>query len=697
MSRWGENPFWAELKSHLERQEAGTDFARLTVDQATGLWVHRPGGDGAAPPAFLQGRRLVVDVTDESVTLYPLGWEGRYALCPGFDFASGSTKQVRALVYGIGEANWLGDGWQVTFRVSPTLPVLEVEVSGAPVEAAWVLVDGAIRNLVAPCWLEVADAGIDHLISRNNSAIPDPQPLPALRAGVLAVPRPGRIVVAVAPSESEALAFAGAWEAIRPAEADYWPAISGSLDLELPDGRLSRQARYSVHSSLFSRSVDTRGLDIFVHGRRDRGYADAAHLHQSYQMHLPALASGESHSVRDELLAFLHLQDGTGWIERAPRPIRGDSSYVGRYTSAHLLLAAERYLAWTGDREFFDEAVRSDYDPVPRRVRDRITRAADDLLAHRYRGLVHPCGWADAWNPEVRAQGQISAAAALGLRAWSETCRFLGDEPGAVRFGDEADAIAAAMIAELYDPVSGLVAEHMFADRVTGGTPADFWAHTQIWSALAGITSDGRGLDLVAENCLERGVSIAPESAFDTDYIAASTDSAADLPLDSTATWLMASWPEVTHLYALAELGRGRPDAALRAVLSQLPETLHEAEPACLPWYYAEKYLWPGTRPWLCTWAGDPSLIEVLLTGFLGVRARPDGLVVAPCWPAAWAGARSRGTFVWQGIKLVVETDPTLPFGVVTAGRHEYRAGELVASRVLRQSGGVRLSSQTFA
>ncbi|HEY8589318.1 MAG TPA: hypothetical protein VIL55_07190 [Naasia sp.] len=651
--------------------------------------------DGEAPPAFLQGRRLVADVTDRAVLLYPLGLDGRFRVRIGADLGAGADP-IRRLVYEVGAARLEADGWSATVRVSPTLPVLSFQPSASG--PAWVEVDGRRHFLDEEHWLTPSDFELDSVVERNNSTIPDPLPSPRPRAGLLATRVDDTIALVTAETRTAARHALALWLTGSDVESRYWAEVSGRLTLEVPDDEITRQARYSLHSSLFSRSVDEGGRDFFLHGRRDRGYADAGHLHQSYQMHLPALAAGEYASVRDDIVSYLVLQDSDGWIERAPRPLSGSSVYVGRYTSAHLLLALERYISWTGDHGFLDETVVSSLDPRPLTVGERVSMAADDLLRHRYRGLVRPCGWADAWNPDVRAQGQISAAAVLGLRAWARVCASTGRTDEHDKYSEGAEAIARAVREILVDDRTGIVAEHLFDDEVTGGSPDDFWAHTQIWASLAGISGDRRGLDIVARDCLDHGVFIAPESAFDREYVAASTDSTADLPVDSTATWLLARWPEVTHLYALAEIEHESPDAALAAVRAQLPETLHQLDPVCSPWHYAEKYLYPGTRPWLCTWAGDPSLLELLITGFLGFRPEPEGVRIEPRIPTAWAGGQGRSTWLWRGRPVTVELRPDLPPGVVDADGIDISSGRTLRLSEMADGVTIRISTaQSFA
>ena len=680
MTDWGRNSFWQDLVDRLERQEASTNFRQMDYSPTENGWVQQHVDGMSCQPAFLQGRRLVVDVTDETVTLYPLGLAGRFKLRLGFALTNGGNTlaDVDEMVFGLGSATLVGLGWRVTVAVSTTLPILELSLTGATetaVEIQWPG-ESAPIPLIEVSFRLLPSFEQDVVVERNNSTAPDPLPLAGLPiAGVTVRHKSGRIVVAVAGSAAETEAALAQWELVRTSQLTYWADTVNSVAISVPSEPITRQARYSVHNSLFSRSVDEDGRDIFIHGRRDRGYADSSHLHQSYQMHLAALAAGEDASVRQEILSYCALQRPDGWIELAPRPVRGTSRYVGRYTGAHLLLAAERYYAWSGDAGLFDERVVSKVDPEFRSVADRIDLAVEDLLAHTYRGLIEPCGWADAWNPEVLAQGQISAATVLGLRAWAEVCEALGRLSRADSLRASADAIADSMLRELYDPKTGIIAEHLFPGKTEGGTLDDYWAHTQVWVALADVVEDGRALDLVKRECLHNGIAIAPESAFEKEYIAASTDSTDSLPVESTATWLLARWPEVTHLYALAELKRQDPDTALSAIAGQLPQSLHELNPVCAPFYYAEKYLYPGTRPWLCTWAGDPSLIEVVLSGFLGVRPSARGLQIHPQLPTEWRGNQSEARFFWRREQYRIEFTPNIASGTFEIDGTSYSFG----------------------
>jgi hypothetical protein len=275
--------------------------------------------------------------------------------------------------------------------------------------------------------------------------------------------------------------------------------------------------------------------------------------------------------------------------------------------------------------------------------------------------VVAPCGWVDGWPAGVKAQGQISIAAHMALGALSEICesRGLGREAGHYR--DAAATLAQRVHEVFYDPRTGLFAEHLFASgTVAGNQPSDFWTITQIWAALAGMAPDTRGLDACRTRGLSTGMRMIPESGIGASYMARFVDGVDELGLGSQATWALAAWPELTHLYALAELRYGRPDHALDAVRRQLPEQVHRRNPKAPPYYYPEKYIHPGTTPWLCTWAGDPTLLQVMLEGFGGIHVGLDGMRVRPQLPTSWrAGEAFRCRFCWRGSRwqLIVERE----------------------------------------
>jgi len=153
-----------------------------------------------------------------------------------------------------------------------------------------------------------------------------------------------------------------------------------------------------------------------------------------------------------------------------------------------------------------------------------------------------------------------------------------------------------------------------------------------------------------------------PEGILTAPYMARFQDTEDDLPMDRNAIWNLAAWPELTHLYALAEICAGRPDLALEAVSKNLPEKAHAENPFAAPFYYPEKYIPPLNVPWLCTWAGDPTLIQVLLEGFFGIKAGLNGLTIEPHLPGAWTGDQLlRARFCYRGAQWEVSIHPSAP------------------------------------
>jgi len=303
-------------------------------------------------------------------------------------------------------------------------------------------------------------------------------------------------------------------------------------------------------------------------------------------------------------------------------------------------MALYRYLSWTGDFTILNETVGVFDDPnVKRTLLMKAILAVDWLLANQWQGVIAPCGWVDGWPRGVKAQTQMSAAALIALRNISVICAYLGKDHEALKYAGTVQELQDSIHEVFYDPTTGLFAEHLFeSGDIAGNQTTDFWATTQIWTALAGLAPDVRGLELCRVNCMETGMMMMPESTMSANYVMLLDTSIEELDFGSNATWSLAAWPELTHLYALAELRYGRPDQALDAIFGQLPERIHESNRLAAPYYYAEKYIYPYTTPWLCTWGGDPMLLEVLLEGFAGLHMDIDGMKVKPRLPTSWMG-----------------------------------------------------------
>jgi hypothetical protein len=476
----------------------------------------------------------------------------------------------------------------------------------------------------------------------------------------------------------------------RDTRSASWDRLGDRLRIGTPEPEIDAQVPFSLHYSVFSRTRTSDARAIFVHGRRDRGYADSALVFQSYQMHFPALAAGQGAWVREELLAYAATQDDEGSVARSLRPGGGWHPYAGNYCNSHLLMATHRYLSWTGDWSLLDEQVESVVDGRGAlRFAERLVVAADMLLRHRQRGLVEPCGWCDGWPADVQAQGQGSAAAVIGLRQFSEVLDSVGRAEEARRYEISADEIGRHMRELLLDPATGIFAESLYPWGAAGGDPGDFWAITQVWPALAGVSTDLRGLDHCRRACLQAtGMQIVTESSYERPHMVGGfTDSYGALTTGFTATWLLAIWPEVSHLYGLAEVRSGRPDHALDVLRRQLPSSIHAQDASASPFFYAEKYLYPYTVPWLCTWGGDPLLIQLLLEGFAGVHAALGGLTIAPCLPTPWRDEGMSARFVWRDRPVDMTILPGSGRSVLNIDGSEVDPGSIIAPAMLRSGG----------
>jgi hypothetical protein len=695
------NRFREDIERRLDRLAANRSSEPLTWAADRGEWVQRCDPARASAPGLLQNLELLVDVTDKGLKLVPLLADGRFYARVEPDAGAPPTQ----VAVGPGQYTVEGDGWRMTVRLPGSLPgvALDLETGGTRSNLRPFLLwpsAGPPEPLAGAIWLPAASLPAeDETVARNNSELADPRrpgvggtpglllvdaqperedvgaevmeepviiaertlgPGTVHRLGLPqrenAAPRRTRLWLVVCRREHVGQVLG---ELPRAAgELDRWRRTGAALRFHTGDVAIDRMTPFSLHNSLFSRARRHPHRTFFVHGRLDRGYGDCAKPHQSYQMHLPALAAGEGPSVLEDILVHLELQSGDGALRRSPRPGSGSHPYAAPYSTAHLLLALHRYLCWTGDGNVLDRPVEDD-GGHRRTVGERAELAATWLWAGRQSGLVPPCGWLDAWPPGVVAQAQISITTALALRRYAHVLAWAGDEARSNRWVEASGTLSDRIRDVFYRPATGLFAEHLLDDgTVIGGDVDDFLTPTQVWAALAGLAPDTRGLDR-ASSCLRPGLQASAESRplSPLRRPLRSTDGFRELALDSTRTWELACWPELTHLYAIAELELGRADRALEAVLGALPEALRRVNPAVLPYFYAEKYLTPGLTPWLCTWAGDPTLLEFVLAAF-GVRPDLDRMVIAPRLPAAWRARRLRAIWQWRGSRLDLRIHP---------------------------------------
>jgi len=653
-------------------------------------WAWHPTDDERwAGPYYLQTPTAGFDVFDRGLVVHPIGYEGSARLRVGVvadDGAAGwvepEIERVTVTPGAVGLTMTTRSGRRLAARLTTEGDALVIRVEGADgtrlrafvrsalaADTAWR--DGAFRQ---PLRLTREEP---FLARHSNTRLTDP--LPPDRPGpelVLSVDAGGREIdlgpdddrlgpIAVLGPEFAArdggrlvLTVAGALAARPGAEVPPRGGARASIGVSEPAARLGfagvpadleRQLGFAELNSLVPRSVHD-GRSFLLHGRPGDGFGEVAHLHQSYQMHLVALASGETDLVRDDLLVHLGLvRDGV--LDRSPAPGGGSHPYVSGYSEAHVLLAVHRYLMWTGDRGFLTCRVGD------RSVLEHLVDIAATAASRRVGGLMPPCGWIDAWPEGVVAQAQSSCAWIVALRALSDVLGAADEPRSAALRRAEAGALADRVVETFLVEDGGHLAEHLYADgSVGGGDPDGAWVHTQIWAALAGLRGSDRGVRRVLRYRTPRGMPMCGPSALTGADLAAVTDPTGVMADEVSAVWCSSTWPELTHLLA-AELARaGHPDDALALVRDQLPAAVHRRDPATVPWVYPEKFLEPSGEPWLSTWAGDPTLIEVFLRGFLGLVPTWNGLRVSPELPAELAGLEA--TVLWRGAPVRVVVEP---------------------------------------
>jgi hypothetical protein len=681
----GENPVRDRILAAVERLLPAQIDDPMTFDEVRGAWTVRCRPFRHVAPVPLQHNSLAADITERGALLLPVGRSGRFAVDVRFATEAGVLAPAMFAVHPDRvEIDLVGKDAFVRVAVSideDGIAWTPRIIAGAPQRLypmlVWTPRSSGERAVTASGLLPAQSLDVvDELATQSNSRLPDPLPPHDLPAGEPVVhvegarldaegPIPevgpllaernapdGSIVTALPGWPADALGRVRITCLAAPSAIPLDPFSPPRVQLKLAE--LDRQLAFSAQTAVSSAVRRADGHTIQLHGRRDRAMGDVAHLHQSHQMHYVALAGGATKRVREELLLASSLQSRSGEVSRSPGVGAESYPYVPGFTEVHLLEGAHRYVAWTGDDGILQEHIVAS-DGSSRIFRDRLVAAAHSMLARGREGLLAPCGWLDAWNPAVRAQGQVSMEGAAALESLVELLHAGGlDDEG---LAEAARALRQRIDEVFLDPATGLYAEHLFDDgRVTGGALDDFWAHTQVSAVLAAQTADPRGLDLIRRYCRTTGITGLAPATLDQPYVADSTDDEVSLELDSTATWMLAAWPELTHRYALAEFRLKRPDHAVDVIHGMLPERLHRRRARVAPWYYAEKYLYPGDRPWLFTWGGDPTLVEAVLSGLFGLRVDLTGVHATPSLPENAAPATAE--FTYRGRRTTLTVTP---------------------------------------
>lgn len=707
---WEKNVFYQDIRRRVGKLWENVNTAGMEYDSKRQMWNQKSVPGKCTMTAFLQNEFLCWDITDRGIGVVPMvddlrTWFDLSAVLhldgASLDLRDGTVEQE--LYYAPGAVERVCRLPQGNIRFRFTLPIsadfaeITIDAQGfaAPVSVSPYLLLPLEKweKKSGKLFIKAASFPIfDEVVSRNNSVTADP-PRPARgkigelhigwpnMAGSVRVESLGEMEAPIllcdrrfppkgfskiyfgeiSLSEPAAVAIGETGAARRkPAEARRsWNEILQKVSFTCPqDPRLERQFCYSMHNSVFSRTFAEDGETMFIHGRPDHGYGDCSKAHQSYQMYFPALLAGKYDWVKSELKAFSILMEEDGGVSFQLKTGGGRHHYDGPYSNAHYLMGLHRYLCFSGDFSFLQENVVCERSGESRSILECALKAGEWLLRRKMKeGVMKPCGWLDAWPPSVTAQAQISFTVYHAFMKLADILRHMGHKE-AGQYSQEAKQLAENIQRIFYNHKTNLYAEHLFADgTVRGGEFDDFWVHTQVWASISGLESRQEPLEICKKYCCHSGVKVIPETGMESDYIAASTDGLTDLSAGSTATWLLAAWPELTNLFALSWVRAGNPQTAYDIVCSQLPETLYQKFGTAAPFYYAEKYLYPYGLPWLCTWAGDPTLIEYLICGLLGVQFTLDGYTVSPSIPESFTNRTLSAQFLWRGKPVSISVD----------------------------------------
>lgn len=706
---WEKNGFYQDIRHRVERLWENVHTDGLEFDCQRKMWRQKSVPGKCSVVAFLQNQYLCWDITDRGIGVLPMVDDLR----TWFDLSAviqvdGETVDLREdtveqeIYYGPGVVERVCVLPQGSVALRFSLPdgadfaritiaaqdfITPVSISPyilLPLEE-WKIDEGKILAKVTsyPIFDEVA--------ARNNSVTADPlRPLRGKIGGLeidffnaveksrLALSAFSKKFILICdrkfPERGFAKLFLGetglsgpAVITIRetaalspnPAEGRSWSEVLKEVSFSCQeDPRLERQFYFSMHNSLFSRTFAQSGETMFIHGRPDHGYGDCSKPHQSYQMYFPALLAGKYDWVKSELRAFSILMEEDGGLAFQLKTGGGRHHYDGPYSNAHYLMGLHRYLCFSGDFSFLQETVVCERTGKSKSILDCALKAGEWLLQGKTeKGVMKPCGWLDAWPPSVTAQAQISFTVYHAFMKLADILQYIGHSKADFYFR-EAEQLKEKIKLIFYNPTTGLYGEHLFADgSVRGGDLEDFWVHTQVWANICGIENRQEPLEICERYCRANGVRVIPDSGMESDYIEASTDGLSDLSAGSTATWLLAAWPELTNLFALSWARAGNSQKAYETVCSQLPETLYRKFKTAAPFYYAEKYLYPYGLPWLCTWAGDPTLIEYFICGLLGVQFTLKGYTVSPKIPESFHHKNVNARFLWRGQRVEISTD----------------------------------------
>lgn len=415
-----------------------------------------------------------------------------------------------------------------------------------------------------------------------------------------------------------------------------------------PDPSLTRQVNRSIEITLNQRSRFEH-FTVFFHGAPNYPFST---LHQSYPMHLVALANGNSEDVASELEAYASLQASTGAMDYRVSA-KGPVIYFSFYTEAMFILCLYQYISWTGNQDFLDKEVENKekyrsaffwykkYKGFSGTMLEHAMLAADFTLSHLYRWCVPCMDWHDALPASSEAfrhyykncsffPPQIEMkAAAEGTFVWcdaleklSAMCAIIGKSRPAKRYLEAAQEMRKKAKEIFYNRKTGLYGELIDGEsRRYFDKRKDFWSYPQIRAVTVGLEKGTRLLDTVLKYRSGRfGIRSSGQPHF------AVTENTLRI------------WPEKTHLLALEYIKKGEPDKALRIIKAMLPEELHKLNPKAPKDFYAESYEPDTAIPHGTTYGGDPELVHACLEGFCGVSFENGKVSIAPKLPRAWRG-----------------------------------------------------------
>ena len=434
-----------------------------------------------------------------------------------------------------------------------------------------------------------------------------------------------------------------------------WDDLIQQPRIETPDPRLDRMVNIWLKANILQLNRTIR--------EGTRGYRDSL-------QDAMGVVSFDPQCARENLLTALSHQYADGHAPRqfsydgGPHDLRGynDSPFW-------IVPALARYLKETGDFGFLDAPVRFFDREEPASVFEHARGAVDWLDARRgWHELIRidRGDWCDAFD-QIGREGKgvsvwLSEAFHLALLEFSEICARRGEGQLARGYRERAAQLRSSIEQYAWDGDWYLCA---ISDRgrrlgAKGEAGMEIYLNTQSWAIIGQVAEQARAEAALAAVDEKLDSGFGP-LVFDPPFHQYDPDVGRISALRPGCGENGTVYVHAAVFCFLANLMAGRPERALE-ILYQIAPMMeaHDAQVTqAAPYAYVNSYVGPcyprhEGRTFASWFTSSSSWTLLAITDWLlGVRPTYDGLLIAPCLPAAWERAALRRT--WRGAEYEVE------------------------------------------